>query len=262
MSWAHAPSKRFGQNFIQDESVIYAILEAANFDTQDCVVEIGPGRGALTKPLLAKLNHLIVIEVDKALATYWRDYPAAHLSVMEADALTVDFSQWGKKIRLIGNLPYNISTPLLIQFLSQRETIEDLHVMLQKEVADRLIASPGCKEYGRLSVMTQAYCQVSHVLDVSPEAFYPAPKVMSSVIKIQPYSESPYPSVAFLQLERLLKMAFSMRRKTLANNLKKVCSSAQLESYGLNPQARPEEISVREYIHLAGRLACFAIPTE
>ena len=178
----HSPRKHFGQHFLIQESVISEIICSANVQPTDHVIEIGPGRGALTLPLLKKLHHLTVIEIDRDLALHWQMKNFSHLTVIQQDALEVDFKALGTRLRLIGNLPYNISSPLLLHCLDAYNVIQDMHFMLQKEVVDRLAAVPGTKDYGRLSVMFQACSTVEALFDVGPEAFQPPPKVESSVL--------------------------------------------------------------------------------
>lgn len=248
----HQPRKRFGQNFLQDKAVIYKILSALNLQENDKVIEIGPGLGALTEPLLRQLNKLIAIEIDKDLQNHLQSMPAANkLHLIAGDALTVDYSQWGEHLRIIGNLPYNISTPLLLHLLDYAPFIDDMHFMLQKEVVLRMCANPGTKVYGRLSVMLQYRCEVEYLFDVPPEAFYPKPKVESAIVRLTPYRISPYAKVEFTVLESLMAQAFSMRRKTLANNLKSVLSAAQLTELGIDPVSRPEQIEISDYVRIA-----------
>lgn len=249
----HRPRKRFGQNFLQNRHIIADILNAAHLHQDDKVVEIGPGLGALTQPLLKQLKHLIAIEIDTDLQAHLATLPVAadKLDIVPADALTVDYSQWGGELRILGNLPYNISTPLLLHLLNYAQWIEDMHFMLQKEVVMRLAAQPGTKAYGRLSVMVQYHCEVEHLFDVPPEAFHPKPKVDSAIVRLVPYRTSPYPIVDINTLEQLVAQAFSMRRKTLANNLKPMFSAAQLTELGVDPIARPEQIVVIDYVRLA-----------
>jgi 16S rRNA (adenine1518-N6/adenine1519-N6)-dimethyltransferase len=251
MHWTSPPRKHLGQNFLQDPCIISDILHSAQFKRSDKVIEIGPGRGALTQPLLRQLDHLIAIELDRELYDHWSQYDSKHLTVLCADALTVDFRQWGEPIHVIGNLPYHISTPLLIHLLTQRDVIRSMHFMLQKEVVQRLVAEPGTKDYGRLTVLMQAFCELRWLFDVPPEAFYPQPKVMSAVMSIRPLPLSQQASVEIHQLEKVVGRAFAMRRKTLANNLKQHYCLQKVEAMGINLKARPEEISVGEYIALA-----------
>ncbi|MCL9683043.1 16S rRNA (adenine(1518)-N(6)/adenine(1519)-N(6))-dimethyltransferase RsmA [Legionella maioricensis] len=249
----HSPRKRFGQNFLQNRHVIDEILRAINPQAKDNMLEIGPGLGALTQPLLRKLEHLTAVEIDTDLQHYLAQLPIAQgkLDLISADALTIDFSQFGSDLRVVGNLPYNISTPLLIHLLQFAPCIKDMYFMLQKEVVDRMAAVPGTKAYGRLSVMLQYHCEVEHLFDVPPEAFDPQPKVDSAVVRLIPFQTSPFETVAVEQLERLVASAFAMRRKTLTNNLKGIISLAQLTDLGIDGGKRPEQISVAEYVQLA-----------
>lgn len=249
----HSPRKRFGQNFLQSKPVIEDILRSINLQADDNVVEIGPGLGALTQPLLRRLKHLTAVEIDTDLQKYLTELPIAQgkLHLIAADALTVDYGQFGDKLRVIGNLPYNISTPLLIHLLRFLPFIEDMHFMLQKEVVERMAAVPGTKDYGRLTVMLHYHCEVEHLFNVPPEAFDPQPKVDSAVVRLVPHAISPFAPVAVEQLERLVAKAFAMRRKTLNNNLKGLISAAQLIELGIDGTRRPEQISVAEYVQLA-----------
>lgn len=249
----HIPRKRFGQNFLQSKHVIEDILRSINPQAEDNVLEIGPGLGALTEPLLRRLNHLTAVEIDTDLQAYLSELPIAQgkLNLIGADALTIDYSQFGEKLRVIGNLPYNISTPLLLRLLRYAPYIEDMHFMLQKEVVERMAAEPGTRDYGRLTVMLQYHCEVEHLFNVPPEAFDPAPKVDSAIVRLLPYSKSPFDVVAVEDLERLVASAFAMRRKTLNNNLKGIISAEQLLELGIDGSRRPEQITVAEYVQLA-----------
>lgn len=249
----HSPRKRFGQNFLQSRHVIDDILRAINPQPEDNLLEIGPGLGALTEPLLRRLKRLTAIEIDTDLQKYLSELPIAQgkLNLIAADALTVDYGQFGAKLRVIGNLPYNISTPLLIHLLRFAPFIEDMHFMLQKEVVERMAAQPGTKDYGRLTVMLQYHCEVDYLFDVPPEAFDPRPKVDSAVVRLRPYEKSPFDKVAVEQLQQLVASAFAMRRKTLNNNLKGIISAEQLLDLGIDGSRRPEQISVAEYVQLA-----------
>lgn len=249
----HSPRKRFGQNFLQNRHIIDEILRAINPQAKDNVLEIGPGLGALTQPLLRKLDHLTAVEIDTDLQQYLAQLPIAQgkLHLISADALTIDYSQFGPDLRVVGNLPYNISTPILIHLLQFTSFIQDMYFMLQKEVVDRMAAAPGTKAYGRLSVMLQYHCDVEHLFDVPPEAFDPQPKVDSAVVRLIPFQTSPFEAVAVEQLEQLVASAFAMRRKTLTNNLKGIISFAQLTDLGIDGGKRPEQISVAEYVQLA-----------
>jgi len=248
---SHKPRKRFGQNFLQSQPVISQILAALNLQPDDKVVEIGPGMGALTRPLLQRLHKLIAIEIDRDLQAYLIEQLGPKLDLIAADALTIDYGQWGSGLRVIGNLPYNISTPLMLHLLSFNGKIIDMHFMLQKEVVLRLAGQPGSRDYGRLSVMTQYLCDVEPLFDVPPEAFYPPPKVDSAIVRLTPHPVSPYPLVNLDVLQAVVAKSFSMRRKTLANNLKPVISADQLLSLGIDPGLRPEQISVMDYVKLS-----------
>jgi len=248
----HRPRKRFGQNFLTDLGVISDILNAIHPQPTDNMLEIGPGLGALTRPLLKYLNALTAIEIDTDLQAHLSNMPEGKnkLTLIQADALTVDLAPLGNKLRVIGNLPYNISTPLLFHLLDYASQIDDMHFMLQEEVVKRLAAPPACKAYGRLTVMIQAHCHVEALFSVPPTAFSPAPKVQSAIVRITPHAVQPDPEI-IQSLEPLLLQAFSTRRKTLANNLKPLISAPQLTELGIDPIRRPETLSVQEYLDLA-----------
>lgn len=249
----HNPRKRFGQNFLQNQHVITDILQAINPQPADNILEIGPGLGAITQPLLRRVEHMTAVEIDRDLHQYLSALPIAQgkLDLISADALTIDYSQFGSNLRIVGNLPYNISTPLLIHLLRYAASIKDMYFMLQKEVVDRMAAGPGSKAYGRLSVMLQYHCEVDHLFDVPPEAFDPQPKVDSAIVRLIPYRDSPYEAVDLEQLQRIVASSFAMRRKTLTNNLKGIVSVTQLTDLGIDGSKRPEQISVKEYVQLA-----------
>ena len=249
----HRPRKRFGQNFLQNRHIIDDIIRALNPQPTDTMVEIGPGLGALTEPLLRRLTTLTAIEIDTDLQAHLMSAPWAlnKLVVIGADALTIDYQTLGERIRVVGNLPYNISTPLLLHLLQYATHIDDMHFMLQKEVVERMAASPGNKDYGRLSVMVQYHCEVEALFDVPPSAFYPKPAVDSAIVRLVFHQTPVYPTVSIAALETLVALAFSMRRKTLANNLKPVLSATEISALGLDPLLRPEQISVMEYVQLA-----------
>ncbi|MGQ3892606.1 16S rRNA (adenine(1518)-N(6)/adenine(1519)-N(6))-dimethyltransferase RsmA [Legionella sp. CNM-4043-24] len=254
---SHKPRKRFGQNFLQSQPIIGQILSALNLQANDNVVEIGPGMGALTRPLLQRLNRLVAIEIDRDLQAYLTEQFGAQgrLELIAADALTIDYSQWGTGLRVIGNLPYNISTPLMLRLLSYANGIVDMHFMLQKEVVLRLAGQPGSRDYGRLSVITQYHCDVEPLFDVPPEAFYPPPRVESAVVRLTPHVSPVYPPVPMDVFQAVVARSFSMRRKTLANNLKPAIQAAQLESLGIDPGLRPEQLSVMDYVTLSNFVA-------
>lgn len=249
----HSPRKRFGQNFLQDASIINQILQAINPQTGDNILEIGPGLGALTLPLLRRVDQMTAVEIDTDLQAYLTELPATQnkLNLVPADALTVDYSQFGSHLKVVGNLPYNISTPLLIRLLEYLPHIDAMYFMLQKEVVERMAAVPGTKDYGRLSVMLQYFCEVDHLFNVPPEAFNPKPKVDSAIVRLVPYRTSPFGEVDKDSLERIVASSFAMRRKTLNNNLKKIISADQLAQLGIDSTKRPEQISIAEYVQLA-----------
>jgi 16S rRNA (adenine1518-N6/adenine1519-N6)-dimethyltransferase len=253
---AHQARKRFGQNFLHDRGVIARILRAFDPRPGQHVVEIGPGRGALTFGLLDALGSMDAVELDRDLIGRLEEGAAAHgaLRLHSADALKFDFcalAGGGERLRLIGNLPYNISTPLIFHLLDQAHCIQDMCFMLQKEVVDRLAARPGGKDYGRLSVMVQWRCRVERVLTVGPGAFSPPPKVDSAVVVLAPYSEPPVGVDDPRVLARVVQAAFSQRRKTLRNTLKGLLSEAEIAAAGIDPGTRAEQLRVEQFARLA-----------
>lgn len=254
----HVVRKRFGQNFLHDERVIQQIVASFTPIPGQSVVEIGPGLAALTKFLLPAVKRLHVIELDRDLAARLPKTLAGlgELIIHEGDALKFDFSTLASAdapIRVIGNLPYNISTPLIFHLLSHSELIVDMTFMLQKEVVDRLCSGPGDSAYGRLSVMTQYRCLPEWLFDVPPEAFNPPPKVMSAIIRLTPHAVLPHPCRDEKLLGEVVGTAFTMRRKTLRNALGKYPASA-LEKAGVNLGARPETLSVADYVAITHAL--------
>lgn len=252
MSDQHHPRRRFGQNFLRDEQVIQHIVNAAHITAKDTVVEIGPGQGALTRYLLDQCKNLIVIELDRDLASSLRQkYEGSSLQLIEADALKVDLSELAQQpYRLIGNLPYNISTPLLFHFFAHSTAWHDAHVMLQKEVAQRIAAAPGDSDYSRLSVMTRFYASTEIVFEVPPEAFYPAPKVTSSVVRLIPRQSVLTTPQAQQQFSELVKACFAQRRKTLANNLKGIIPREAISEAGIDPGCRAQTLDVDSFVRL------------
>jgi 16S rRNA (adenine1518-N6/adenine1519-N6)-dimethyltransferase len=252
----HLARKRFGQNFLTDESVIAAIVSAFGPAPGQNVVEIGPGLGALTRELLGRLGRLQVVEVDRDLATALpiRLMNEGELVVHQGDALKFDFRTLAKgqhDLRIIGNLPYNISTPILFHLLEQADAIADMTFMLQKEVVERMAAAPGSGDYGRLSVMLQVKCEVEWLLDVPPEAFSPPPKVDSAVVRLRPHTTPRYNCKDEKHLQSLLTTAFNMRRKTLRNALKGTGSPEQFDAAGIDLTLRPEEVDVATWVQLS-----------
>lgn len=252
----HRPRKRFGQHFLIDSSVIDAIVRAIGASGSDTVVEIGPGQGAITTPLLVHAGALHVVELDRDLAKALRQQYAqeSRLTVHEADALQFDFSALGNGLRIVGNLPYNISTPLLFHLLHYREHISDLHFMLQKEVVDRMAAGPGSKTYGRLSIMLGCYFSIEALFDVDRSAFDPPPDVTSAVVRLVPLPPGSYDIRDVDHLSKLVATAFSQRRKTIRNALRQVADEAMLEAVGIDPGLRPEAIAIAEYVRLSNTL--------
>jgi 16S rRNA (adenine1518-N6/adenine1519-N6)-dimethyltransferase len=244
----HIPRKRFGQHFLSDGSIINAIVEAINPQAGQAMVEIGPGLAALTQPLVERLGHLTVIELDRDLALRLRLHK--HLMVLESDVLKVDFTALadGKKLRVVGNLPYNISTPILFHLLEHVQAVEDQHFMLQKEVVDRMVASPSTSDYGRLSVMLQWRYEMANVLFVPPESFDPPPRVDSAVVRMVP-RDQPVP-IKLKLLEKLVQVAFSQRRKLLRHTLGAWLTERNFAGT-FDVHRRAEEVPVSEYLQLA-----------
>jgi len=258
----HQARKRFGQNFLIDEAVIASIIAAIRPAAGEHLVEIGPGLGALTRPLLAAAGTLHAIEIDRDLAqSLQRDY-GAHLTLHAADVLQFDFATLGNGLRVIGNLPYYISTPLLFYLVDYADRIRDIHVMLQKEVVERMVAAPGDSNYGRLSVMLQYRFEMEKLLDVPATAFEPVPKVDSAVIRLTPLRPRPYVARDEAQLARVVTAAFSQRRKTLRNSLRKYITEPDFNALNIAPTARAQELSVGQFVALADCLGSSAQTTD
>lgn len=269
----HHAKKRFGQNFLIDKSVINNIVDCIQPQADDVMIEIGPGLGAMTRPLLSRLNTLNVIELDRDIIPKLMmnceiaDIENKHkLIVNETDVLKFDFASFQSqqaglkqdhdvKLRIVGNLPYNISTPVLFHLLDYRHLIRDMHFMLQKEVVDRIVAVPGVKNYGRLSVMLQTFCDTEALFQVPPHAFQPPPKVNSAILRLIPKAQLDDHIDDFSLYEKLIRQAFSQRRKTLKNTLKDLCSSDQIEQAGLSPGQRAEELSIHNFVKLYQTIA-------
>lgn len=248
--------KRFGQHFLHDKEIIERLVKVINPSPGQHLVEIGPGQGALTVPILKEIEQLDVIEIDRDLvpALKTRCLGKGGLIVHQADALKFDFASLihnSEMLRVIGNLPYNISTPLIFHLLEYAHQIQDMHFMLQKEVVDRLAAKPGEHDYGRLSVMVQYHCVVTSLFYVPPTAFYPPPQVDSSVVRMVPYQTLPAIAKNYEHFATLVKTAFSQRRKTLRNCLKKIVADNIWETANINSQLRPEQLSVKDYVLLS-----------
>jgi len=256
----HTARKRFGQNFLHDAMVIDQIVAAIHPQQGQHLVEIGPGLGALTEPVSELAGKMDVVELDRDLAERLQEHPvlSKRLSIHQADAMKFDFTQLvpkTEKLRVFGNLPYNISTPLMFHLFSFSQHIEDMFFMLQKEVVDRISAQPGSKTFGRLSVMAQYYCQIEPVLHVGPEAFKPAPKVDSAVVRLVPHLVLPHPCDDLYWLNRTTTAAFGQRRKTIRNSLKDLISVEEIVALGLSDSARPETLSLGEFVRLANYIA-------
>ena len=256
----HHARKRFGQNFLQDYRIIQDILDSAHPQTGEHWVEIGPGLGALTKPLLETGIRLEVVELDRDLVARLQKQFAgnANLTIHSADALQFNFAALagsGEKLRVIGNLPYNISTPLMFHLLETTDCIEDMHFMLQKEVVDRICAEPGGKQYGRLSVMMQYFCDTEWLFDVPPESFDPTPQVMSAIVRLAPHPKPPVQVNDFKLFSHLVTQAFSQRRKTIRNSLKKLVHPEHFDALGIDANLRAESVTLAEFAHLANQAA-------
>ncbi len=256
----HKARKRFGQNFLHDPQVIDKIVRAIHPKPQDHLVEIGPGQGAITDQLLTTAGQLDAVELDrdlvKLLENRYGNYSGFRLH--SADALKFDFCKLadaGEKLRVIGNLPYNISTPLLFHLLENNQCIQDMHFMLQKEVVERMVAGPGSKTYGRLSVMLQAVCKVQMLFPIGPGAFQPAPKVESAFVRLIPHEKPPFPIDDPALFAKVVTQAFSQRRKTLRNTLKGLISEEVMQNCGIDPSIRAEQLSVKEFACLGNALS-------
>lgn len=251
----HQARKRFGQNFLQDQSIIAAIVNAVRPEPADTVIEIGPGLGALTEPLARRLDTLHVCEIDRDIIAYLKQQPfAAKLTIHEGDVLRFDFSSIPGRKKIVGNLPYNISTPLLFRLAETAGQVTDMHFMLQKEVVERMVAAPKTNDYGRLSVMLQYFFDMESLIDVPPESFIPAPKVDSAVVRMIPVAGRIGIARDFARFADLVRLAFHQRRKTLRNNLKGVAGDEDLQAVGILPAQRAEEVAAEKYVALSNWL--------
>lgn len=266
----HVARKRFGQNFLVDDGIIYGIVNAIDPQPDDVVVEIGPGLGALTNPLLERLPSMQVVELDRDLVERLRNRYNDRLTVHAGDALAFDFGKLkepGRALRIVGNLPYNISSPLLFHLMDFADHVRDQHFMLQKEVVERMVAEPGSKAFGRLSIMLQVRYHMEHVLDVPPASFNPPPKVDSAVVRMIPWPRaedgtlrSPYPACDPNVLGDVVTAAFSQRRKVLRNTLSFLRDQVDFEALGFDLSRRAEEVPVAEYVELARIVGNSAVP--
>ncbi|HEY8941371.1 MAG TPA: 16S rRNA (adenine(1518)-N(6)/adenine(1519)-N(6))-dimethyltransferase RsmA [Cellvibrio sp.] len=255
----HKARKRFGQNFLIDHGIIRDIVRSVHPHKDDVIVEIGPGKGAITQLLADACDNLNVIELDRDLVPWLKVKFEKHpnFQLFQADALQFDFAQLiknDKPLRIVGNLPYNISTPLIFHLLTYANKVQDMHFMLQKEVVKRMAAQPGESAYGRLGIMVQYYCAVEDLFDVPPISFDPAPKVDSAIVRLIPYAQLPHVANNVKTLETLVNVAFQQRRKTLRNSLKQLLTAEQLESLPVDLSLRPEEISLPEYVAMSNLL--------
>ena len=254
----HKARKRFGQNFLHDEHWIDRIAKAVDARPGQSIIEIGPGQAALTRKLIAGAGAIRAVEIDRDLAAWLRSqFPNGELTLVEADALTLDWTSLAADapIRVVGNLPYNISSPLLFHLMQAADRVIDQHFMLQREVVDRMVAPPGTKTYGRLSVMLQWRYRMVKLFDVPPGAFTPAPKVVSSVVRMIPKKAEDVPAVDFALFSSVVANAFGQRRKTLRNALSALLTQEQIESAGVNPAARAETLRLDEFVALTRKAA-------
>lgn len=252
----HIAKKRFGQNFLTDQAIISSLVDAISPKTNDLMVEIGPGLGALTQPLMQQLEMLHVVEVDRDIITWMeKTYVQKKITIHNSDALKFDFSSLGSAIRVVGNLPYNISTPILFHLLDNVASIIDMHFMLQKEVVERMVAEPSTAAYGRLSVMLQYRLQMEYLFTVPPEAFDPAPKVESAFVRCVPHASLPYPADDEALFAQVVTAAFGQRRKTLRNTLKGLLDDDGFKDLNIDSQHRAENLSVADFVKISNYLS-------
>jgi 16S rRNA (adenine1518-N6/adenine1519-N6)-dimethyltransferase len=250
----HRARKRFGQNFLHDPAIIQRIVDVIYPQKQDHIIEIGPGKGAITSPLLNYVEKLDVIEIDKDLVAALRINMGnnSRLIIHEADALKLNFDSFNyNDLRIVGNLPYNISTPILFHLLTYKNCIKDMIFMLQKEVVDRICANSGNKQYGRLSIMLQCYCDVEPLFVIKPGAFTPSPKVDSAIVKLTPLPHPRYELSDHESLKIVVREAFSQRRKTIRNALKKIMDETVIKEAGIASESRAENLEVSDFVKLA-----------
>lgn len=262
MNSSHKPRKSLGQNFLIDQAVVDQILYSINPLPDQHLVEIGPGQGALTKYLIASGARLDAIELDLDLAQILqvdfancRNFSLYHADILKFELQILLVNQKTQPLRLIGNLPYNISTPLMFKLFDEIAIIQDMHFMLQREVAERLVALPNTKAYGRMSIMAQYFCAMEIVLDVPPNAFNPAPKVNSSVVRFVPHAQHERVALADKQLlQQITTLAFNQRRKTIANSMKSFITAAELQQLGIDPKLRAENLALTDYATIVNYL--------
>lgn len=255
----HRARKRFGQNFLHDQNIIRRIVACIRPRSGDVLLEIGPGQGAITTELLDSGCELHAVELDRDLVAMLQsrfgERPNFHLR--SGDALALDLTEIAEtaRLRVVGNLPYNISTPLMFHLLAQRERIVDMHFMLQKEVVERLAAEPSSRDYGRLSIMAQYFCAIESLFEVPPGAFTPRPKVQSAIVRLTPHATLPHPARSVPVLQQVVRTAFNQRRKTLRNAIQGLLSAEQLSALGIDPSARPETLSLQAFVAMADAVA-------
>ena len=259
MSEQHQARKRFGQNFLSDPNIIRKIIEAIRPKEGDRIVEIGPGLGAMTEPLMEAMDHLHVVEIDRDLIARLKEkHSPERLTIHEGDALKFDFASIvpdGVPLRVVGNLPYNISTPILFHLAEFAEKVKDMTFMLQKEVVMRMVGEPGTEEYGRLSVMLQYRFNMARLFDVPPGAFRPAPKVMSSIVRMVPRPAAECTASDYALLGKIVTAAFGQRRKTLRNTLRDYLDEADFTALAIDPGLRGERLSVEDFVRIANHVA-------
>lgn len=256
----HRPCKRWGQHFLRDHAVLQHLIQTLCPKPHERLLEIGPGQGALTALVLEQVPHLEAIEIDKRLSAHLETRYGSRLSVYQMDVLQFDFTSLQaplRSLRVFGNLPYNISTPLLFHLLQYKDCLSDMLFMLQKEVALRLCAEPNTADYGRLSVMMQYHCMMRQEFDVDPSAFFPSPKVLSSVVSLKPYAIPPYVATQEAHFAQIVACAFQYRRKTLRNALRELVPPSIFETVRIDPSQRPETLTVSDFVALSNALVPF-----
>lgn len=256
---SHQARKRFGQNFLTDQAIIQRLVRSIAPKPDDLMVEIGPGQGALTRPLMDAVDHLHAVELDRDLiALLQRTLSERRLTIHQADALRFDFSTLSsgpRSLRVVGNLPYNISTPLMFHLIEQISEVRDMHFMLQKEMVDRLVAVPGTSDWGRLSVMIQYHCRTDFLFPVPPGAFSPPPRVDSAIVRLTPHDQLPAPVTDYALFSELVNQVFTQRRKAVRNGLKRYLTAAEINAAGVDPGLRPDCLSLADFATLANTVA-------